>query len=232
MLGQLYERALDGERCWIRHRDGGLRILPVHWWLGAGGADNAFDDAVVALCSAPTIELGCGPGRLVARLIRRGVPTLGVDRSATTIRLAGRCGALALLGGVFQPLPGMGCWQTVLLIEGNVGLGGSWAALRSCWAAAGAVWPSSTPMRSVSAPTGYGWSPLDKSVRGFRWASVGLDSAAMLARQAGLSMTGVHLISEPLSPVWRCRECRFWAASCCSAPSYSAKRLCVSTFAV
>jgi hypothetical protein len=30
----------------------------------------------------------------------------------------------------------------------------------------------------------------------FRWASVGLDSAAMLARQVGLSMTGVHLIGE------------------------------------
>lgn len=30
----------------------------------------------------------------------------------------------------------------------------------------------------------------------FRWAWVGLDSAAMLARQVGLRMTGVHLIGE------------------------------------
>jgi hypothetical protein len=48
---------------------------------------------------------------------------LGVDRSAKAIRLAGRCGAPALLGDVFQPLLGIGCWQTVLLIDGKVGLG-------------------------------------------------------------------------------------------------------------
>jgi hypothetical protein len=48
---------------------------------------------------------------------------LGVDRSANAIRLAGRCGAPALPGDVFQPLLGIGCWQTVLLIDGKVGLG-------------------------------------------------------------------------------------------------------------
>ena len=40
------------------------------------------------------------------------------------VRLAGRGGAPALLGDVFAPLPGMGQWQTVLLVDGNVGLGG------------------------------------------------------------------------------------------------------------
>ncbi len=76
------------------------------------------------MCAAPTIELGCGPARLVARLIRRGIPALGIDRSATAIRLAGRGGAPALLSDVFEPLPGMGHWQTVLLVDGNIGLGG------------------------------------------------------------------------------------------------------------
>src|SRR6201997_4081508 len=127
MQGQLYDRALDGERCWIRHDDGAIRPLPAHRWLGArnaDAADEAFDDAVTRMCAGPTIELGCGPGRLVARLIRRGIPALGIDRSATAIRLAGRGGAPALVGDVFEPLPGTGCWQTVLLVDGNVGLGG------------------------------------------------------------------------------------------------------------
>jgi len=61
---------------------------------------------------------------------------LGVDRSANAIRLAGRCGAPALLGDVFQPLLGIGCWQTVLLIDGKIGLGVDpgriLAAPRSC----------------------------------------------------------------------------------------------------
>jgi len=135
MLGHLYDRALGGERCWIRHDDGALRPLPAHRWLGARNADEsgaavdeavdeAFDDAVTRMCAGPTIELGCGPGRLVTRLIRRGVPALGIDRSATAIRLAGRGGAPALLGDVFEPLPGMRRWQTVLLVDGNVGLRG------------------------------------------------------------------------------------------------------------
>src|SRR5690242_8005774 len=102
MLGHLYDRALDGERCWIRHQDGGVRPLPAHRWLGEGGDDapfdGPFDDAVTQMCAAPTIELGCGPARLVARLIRRGIPALGIDRSATAVRLAGRGGAPALLG--------------------------------------------------------------------------------------------------------------------------------------
>jgi hypothetical protein len=75
------------------------------------------------MCGAPTIELGCGPARLVAPPIQRGIPALGIDRSATAIRLAGRGGAPALLGDMFDPSPasgrspqpGMGHWQTVLL---------------------------------------------------------------------------------------------------------------------
>ena len=88
MLGQLYDRALGGERCWIRHDDGELRPLPAHRWLGVrcppngadasgDGFDEVFDEAVTQMCVGPTIELGCGPGRLVARLIQRGIPEIG-----------------------------------------------------------------------------------------------------------------------------------------------------------
>ena len=133
MLGHLYDRALGGERCWIRHEDGEVRSAAGAPLAGrpmspnggsADALDEDFDEAVTQMCSGPTIELGCGPGRLVARLFQRGIPALGIDRSATAIRLAGRGGAPALLGDVFEPLPGMGQWQTVLLVDGNVGLGG------------------------------------------------------------------------------------------------------------
>lgn len=34
MLGPQYERALLGERCWLRHDDGERVELPVDLWLG------------------------------------------------------------------------------------------------------------------------------------------------------------------------------------------------------
>ena len=209
MLGQLYDQALDGERCWIRHEDGEVRPLPARRWLGircspgescesGDGLDEDFDEAVIRLCSGPTIELGCGPGRLVARLIRRGVPALGIDRSLTAIRLAGRGGAPALLGDVFEPLPGTGLWQTVLLVDGNVGLGGD--PHRILARAAELLRRGGRCIAEFEAEAigiRVRWVRLE-SVRGvgpwFRWASVGADSAATLAAQVGLSLTGVRLL--------------------------------------
>ncbi|OMC55904.1 methyltransferase type 12 [Mycobacterium sp. IS-836] len=203
MLGHLYDRALDGERCWIRHEDGEVRPLPAHRWLGArapdaDSVDEVFDEEVTQMCVGPTIELGCGPGRLVARLIRRGIPALGIDRSATAIRLAGRGGAAALLGDVFEPLPWMGRWQTVLLVDGNVGLGGDPRRIL-CRAAellgrggrcvaefdGQAIGIRSRWVRLESAHDVGPW---------FRWASVGVDSAAALAAQVGLTLTGVRMV--------------------------------------
>jgi SAM-dependent methyltransferase len=208
MLGQLYDRALGGERCWIRHQDGELRPLPAHRWLGrrcpdgpvGDGSDEAFDEAVTQMCSGPTIELGCGPGRLVARLVARGVPALGIDRSATAIRLAGRGGAPALLGDVFEPLPWTGSWQTVLLVDGNVGLGGDPRRILGravellarggrCVAEFDAE-AVGVRQRWVRLESGREIGPW------FRWASVGADSAAALAAQVGLTLTELRLIGS------------------------------------
>lgn len=208
MLGHLYDRALDGERCWIRHDDGEVRLLPAHRWLGRRDApgrldcdedsDEAFDEAVAQMCSGPTIELGCGPGRLVARLVQRGVPALGIDRSMTAVRLACRGGAPALLGDVFDPLPGVGCWQTVLLVDGNVGLGGD--PLRIMGRAAELLGRGGRCVAEFDART-IGicarWVRLESAGHvgpWFRWASVGVDSAGALAAQVGLTLTTVRLI--------------------------------------
>ena len=170
MLGNLYDRALDGERCWVRHDDGRLRQLPVRSWLGGQHADRRFDNAVLGLCKGPTIDLGCGPGRLVARLIERGVPALGVDQSATAVGLARRSGAPALVRDVFEPLPGTGRWQTVLLADGNVGLGGDpWRVLSRAGELlkhGGRSSPSSMRPIRVSILGGCDWSPGERSGHG------------------------------------------------------------------
>ncbi|BBY63166.1 methyltransferase domain-containing protein [Mycolicibacterium helvum] len=200
MLGQLYDRALTGERCWLRHDDGRVHRLPVRSWLGGHGADAVFDAAVVALCDGPTIDLGCGPGRLVADLIHRGIPALGVDQSATAVRLARRSGAPALLRDVFEPLPGTGRWQTVLLADGNVGLAGdprrilrrASELLRVGGHCVAEFDPGTAGIRA-------GWVRLESSRTvgpWFRWASVGVDCAAGLAAEVGLALVGFHPIGE------------------------------------
>jgi SAM-dependent methyltransferase len=200
MLGNLYDRALGGERCWVRHDDGEVRHLPVRKWLGGRHADGDFDHAVLKLCKGPTIDLGCGPGRLVTELVRRGVPALGVDQSETAVGIARRNGAPVLRRDVFEPLPGTGRWQTVLLADGNVGLGGD--PLRVLRRSAELLKRGGhcvVEFESVVTGIRTGWVRLESSNTigpWFRWASVGIDCAAELADEAGLTLTGIHPIGE------------------------------------
>ncbi len=200
MLGYLYERALAGERCWVRHEDGRLRTLPVQAWLGGHTADHHFDRSLVGMCNGATIDLGCGPGRLVAELTRRGIPALGVDQSAAAVRLAQRNGAAVLHRDVFAPLPGSGRWQTVLLADGNVGLGGdprrilhrAGDLLHLGGRCLAEVDPGTTGVR-------LSWVRLESSRTvgpWFRWASVGADSVERLARHVGMSVREVRHIGH------------------------------------
>ena len=150
--------------------------------------------------SGPTIDLGCGPGRLVARLVERGVPALGVDQSATAVGLARRSGAPALLRDVFEPLPGTGRWQTVLLADGNVGLGGDpWRVLRRAGELLRRGGSCIVEFDSASTGVDAGWVRLESSRTigpWFRWASVGIDCAARLAEDVGMALTGIHPIGN------------------------------------
>lgn len=75
------------------------------------------------------LDVGCGPGRLVAELAARGRPALGIDVSEAAVAHTARLGGQALRRSVFEPLPGEGRWDTALLLDGNVGIGGDPAAL-------------------------------------------------------------------------------------------------------
>ena len=200
MHGNLYDRALDGERCWIRHQDGRLQRLPVHDWLIGSRTDSVFDRAIVDMCSGPTIDLGCGPGRLVAGLVRRGVPALGVDQSVCATELARGSCVPVLCRDMFGPLPGTGRWHTALLADGNVGLGGDpWRVLQragellrrggECLA------EFDTGKRGIDSQ----WVRLESADAigpWFRWASVGLDCAARIAADVGFVMRAVHPIGD------------------------------------
>jgi len=109
------------------HCDSGA-VFPLDVAKYAAAADAA-DNALLDRCTGPTLDIGCGPGRLAAALARRGVPSLGVDVTPVALLIARAAGATALCRSVFDRLPGEGRWPHALLIDGNIGIGGDPTAL-------------------------------------------------------------------------------------------------------
>ncbi|MGK0275903.1 MAG: SAM-dependent methyltransferase [Ilumatobacter sp.] len=79
--------------------------------------------------SGPILDIGCGPGRAAAYLRQRDVPALGLDANAGLVALARSNGALCVHQNAFEPVPFEGRWQQVLLLDGNIGIGGDPAKL-------------------------------------------------------------------------------------------------------
>ncbi|MET9325529.1 class I SAM-dependent methyltransferase [Tsukamurella sp. NPDC003166] len=179
----------DGE---LQSAGGEVRRLPVARWLGHEHADESLLGAVLDWCHGPTVDLGCGPGRIVDLLLRRGIPALGVDDSPHAVRLTRERGAAALRRDVFAPLPGEGRWSHAILLDGNIGIGGDPARLLR--RAAALVEPGGTVVVEVE-PSARGVHREAVRVRSaggtsvwFPWAHVGFDVLDDLAVDAGLRL--------------------------------------------
>lgn len=105
----------------LRRRDGWMLPLEVERWCAR--ADSA-DMAVLRRCERAVLDIGCGPGRLVAALAARGHRALGIDVHPTAVTRTIHNGGPALYRSVFDELPGEGRWGTALLLDGNIGIGG------------------------------------------------------------------------------------------------------------
>ncbi|RKS08064.1 methyltransferase family protein [Nocardiopsis sp. Huas11] len=106
----------------LRRPDGSSLPLDVERWCGAV---DPVDAAVLARCEGSTLDVGCGPGRFVAALAGRGRPALGVDLNPLAVARTNASGGRALCRSAFDPLPGEGGWDTALLVDGNIGIGGT-----------------------------------------------------------------------------------------------------------
>ena len=101
---------------------------------------------------------------------------------------------------LFDPLPGTGRWETVLLADGNVGLGGDpWRVLRRAAELISETGRCVVEFEAAGAGVRSSWVRLESSDNigpWFRWASVGIDYAASLAREVGLAVIGIHPIGD------------------------------------
>lgn len=166
-------------------------------WLGPCGP---ADRSVLDRCPGPTLDVGCGPGRLVAALVESGVQALGIDVSDVAVGLTRRRGGEALAADVFGPLPGEGRWSTVLLLDGNVGIGGDPARLvRRCAALLAAGGHLLVELDGPGRTSGTVRLRLELHAEGggteagpwFPWARLSVDDVTRVAAAAGLRVDSV-----------------------------------------
>ena len=120
----LYDEALDGGKVDVYQLQGAHAVrrgrLAVRDWQQMSPAD----EILLSRCEGPVLDVGCGPGRLVESLAARGTAALGIDISTRAVTQTAARGGAVLQRAVQQQLPCEGRWGTVLLADGNIGIGG------------------------------------------------------------------------------------------------------------
>lgn len=179
---------LPAPRTVLATTDGRRMPLGVAQWLDA---PDDVDHRVLARVEGPVLDVGCGPGRHVIALNHRGVVALGIDPSPAAVALALERGATVLRRSVFDHVPGTGRWRTALLLDGNVGIGGSPRLLlrrvASLLADGGAVVAEVEGTGGVEQLTVRVEGP-DGASDWFDWATVGVAGAVVAAADAGLRL--------------------------------------------
>jgi len=173
----------------LRLADGRLLTLPVARW--AGPVDVA-DESLLVRALGPVLDVGCGPGRLTAALHRRGVEVLGLELVDEIPVLARAAGAPLHLGDVYGPVPRPHAWQTIVLADGNIGIGGDvtrlLGRLRELLAEGGSILCELQP--GAQLPGGLvRLEGLGAASAWFPWTLLGREALPAVASAAGLTVS-------------------------------------------
>jgi SAM-dependent methyltransferase len=217
-----FDPALRGAPAALVGRDGReLPVDPVRWYAPADGDDQWLLDR----CAGRTLDLGCGPGRLVVALGQRGVPALGVDCSEQAVRECRARGGTAVRQDLFETVPDEGGWAHALLADGNIGIGGDPRRLlqrvTGMVRGGGSVLVETAPGPTATAiAAGTAglvadlWSGQARLVDGtdpglpaswFPWAVIGARALIAIARELGLVVTDRHSGSRQFVQLTRLR---------------------------
>lgn len=186
--GAAFDRAYSGEVSHFVDPGGRHVTLDIAGWRAEATATDLL--LFVEPCTGPTLDVGCGPGRLVTALHGAGRDVVGIDTSSAAVALGRDRAATVVWADIFGPVPREGRWEFALLADGNVGIGGDPARLLS-------------RMRQVIGEQGRVLVELDPDHHGviaerrrllvdghltaeFDWAVVGTDAIDELAQMAGL----------------------------------------------
>jgi SAM-dependent methyltransferase len=169
--------------------DGSTGHVAVHRWLGPATAEER---AALDRVAGPVLDVGCGAGRHVLDLQRRGVRVLGIDVVAHAVTIARGRGAAVEHRSVFAPVPDEGAWATALLLDGNVGIGGDPVALLRRVAEllrpGGAVLVEVEPRRRVGGSCRVRVEGSAGMSHWFPWARVGAGEIGAVAWEADFAL--------------------------------------------
>lgn len=191
-FSDVYTAALRGEHCQVVGGSGVVQ-LPVEAWTRP--ADHV-DRALLARCDGPTLDVGCGPGRMAEHLARSGRAALGIDVVPEAVFQARARGVAALLRDVYDPLPGEGRWSTVLLADGNVGIGGDprrlFARVASLLAPGGRIVVDLAPPGTGVTTRMLRLRTASARSQPFSWSTVAADRVGVTCSGLGLSVSRIE----------------------------------------